>query len=89
MTASLTGTEGELVLIRICVEARLLEDLLEALAEAPFPLNPQIFHHPQTVVEFPAYSSRVEEIVRGITSHGFEEGHMKVLNLLESIERAG
>ena len=89
MTASLTGTDGELVLIRICVEARLLEDLLEALAEAPFPLNPQIFHHPQTVVEFPAYYSRVEEIVRGITSHGSEEGHMQVFNLLESLERHG
>ena len=34
MIASLTGIEGELVLVRICVEARLLEDLLEALAEA-------------------------------------------------------
>ena len=88
MIASLTGIEGELVLIRICVEARLLEDLLEALAEAPFPLNPQIYHHPQTVVEFPAYSSRVEEIVRGITNRGFEEGQMSVLNLLESIEHA-
>ena len=89
MIASLTGIEGELVLVRICVEARLLEDLLEALAEAPFPLNPQIYHHPQTVVEFPAYSSRVVEIVRVIASRGFEEGQMTVLNLLESIERAG
>ena len=89
MIASLTGIEGELVLIRICVEARLLEDLLEALAEAPFPLNPQIYHHPQTVVEFPAYSSRVEEIVKVITSRGFEEGQMRVLNLLESIEQPG
>ena len=62
MIATLTGLEGELVLIRICVEARHLEDLLEALAEVPFPLNPQIYHQPETVVEFPAYSSRVHEI---------------------------
>ena len=89
MIASLAGIEGELVFIRICVEARLLEDLLEALAEAPFPLNPQIYHHPETVVEFPAYSSRVDDIVKVITSHGFDAGQMQVANLLESIERAG
>ena len=88
MIASLTGIEGELVLVRICVEARLLEELLEALAEAPFPLNPQIYHHPQTVVEFPAYSSRVTEITRVITGRGFDEAQMRILNLLESIERA-
>jgi len=36
MIASLTGLEGELVLIRIRVEARLLEDLLEALQKRRF-----------------------------------------------------
>ena len=89
MIASLTGLEGQLVLIQICVEARSLEDLLDALAAVPFPLNPQICHHPETVVEFPAYSSRVDEIVSVITSRGFEEGQVRVLNLLQSIERAG
>ena len=88
MIASLTGLEGELVLIRIRVEARLLEDLLEALAEVPFPLNPQIYHHPETVVEFPAYSSRVSEIVTVITRQGFDAGQMQVANLLQAIERA-
>ena len=89
MIATLTGLEGELVLIRIRVEARLLEDLLEALAEVPFPLNPQIYHYPETVVEFPAYSSRVTEIVTAITKRGFDAGQMQVANLLEAIERAG
>ena len=88
MIATLTGLEGELVLIRICVDARLLEDLLEALAEVPFPLNPQIYHHPETVVEFPAYSSRVSEIVEVITKRGFDAGQMQIKNLLEAIERA-
>ena len=88
MIASLTGLEGELVLIRICVEARLLEDLLEALAEAPFPLNPQIYHQPDTVVEFPAYSSRINEIEKIITSRGFDAAQMQIANLLELIERA-
>ena len=88
MIASLTGLEGELVLIRICVEARMLEELLEALAEAPFPLNPQIYHHPNTVVEFPAYSSRLNEIESVITSRGFDPAQMQVANLLESIECA-
>ena len=85
MIASLTGLDGELVLLRIAVEARSLEDLLEALAEAPFPLNPQIYHHPQTIVEFPAYSSRVPQIAQILTLRGFDPHQMRVLNLLESI----
>jgi len=88
MIATLTGLEGELVLIRICVEARHLEDLLEALAEVPFPLNPQICHQPETVVEFPAYSSRVHEIEQVIAKLGLEASQMTVVNLLESIARA-
>ncbi len=87
MIASLTGIEGELVLVRIGVEARSLEDLLEALAEAPFPLNPQIYHQPQTIVEFPAYSSRVPQIVEVLNRRGFDPNQIRILNLLESIER--
>lgn len=59
--ATLSGSEGELILVRLTVEPRLLEDLLETLAELPFHINPQINHqiaHGQgTTVEFPAYES--------------------------------
>ncbi len=43
--ASLFGREGELVSVRITVEPRLLEDLLDALAVLDFPVNPQLYHH--------------------------------------------
>ena len=58
----LSGAEGELILVRVSIEPRHLEDLLECLAEVPFPINPKIIHGLPTVVEFPAYESRVPEV---------------------------
>jgi len=45
------GQEGELVLLRVAVEPRLLEDLLEALARLDFPVNPQLYHRPSQVIQ--------------------------------------
>ena len=41
---ALFGLEGELVLARVSVDARHLEDLLESLAALEFPVNPQLLH---------------------------------------------
>ena len=71
---SLSSRDGELISVRAHVEARLLEDLLEALAEIPYPVNPEIYHLGGTggsVVEFPAYASWLEEIHRGLQRAGF------------------
>jgi len=63
----LFGLEGELVSLRICVDPKHLEDLLEALALLDFPVNPQLYHRPgQVTVEFPAYSTRVAEVRNAI-----------------------
>lgn len=72
--APLQSADGNLLSIRITVEAFLLEDLLDALAEAPFPINPAIRHHetmeregkpaPAASVEFPAWQSQVGELRR-------------------------
>jgi len=74
---TLKGAEGELLSIAITVEPRLLERLLDALAGLDFPINPQIYHQaaivhkyadgrqqvqPVTMVEFPAYASRLTEV---------------------------
>ena len=70
----LRGSEGDLVLIRIATEARHLEEVLEAVADLPFPVNPEIQHHGAgSTVEFPAYSNRVDEVrealrVKGLTA---------------------
>ncbi|HEY6390487.1 MAG TPA: hypothetical protein VIX89_04365 [Bryobacteraceae bacterium] len=72
MTApALFGLEGELISLRISVDPKHLEDLLETLALLDFPVNPQLYHRPgQVTVEFPAYSARVNEVRNAIRDHG-------------------
>jgi len=85
---SLRGTEGELVSVRIAVEPRLLERLLDVLAELSFPINPQLYHGaPATVVEFPAWAGRVREIELALTRSGFDRGCLGVKDMMEAIIR--
>ena len=77
-TAALFGREGELVSLRIAVEPKFLEDLLEALASLDFPVNPQLYHRPaQVTVEFPAYSARVDEVRDTLLRHGFSAASLE------------
>jgi len=77
------GLEGDLVSLRISVEPRQLEDLLEALARLDFPVNPQLYHRPGHVtVEFPAYSDRVDEVRDGLRRTGFNAAGLEVSRLL-------
>ena len=81
---ALFGQEGELVLLRVAVEPRLLEDLLEALAGLAFPVNPQLYHRPAHVtVEFPAYSARVEEVRQILLWHGFSAASLETASGLK------
>lgn len=77
----LRGAEGDLVLLRITVGARQLEELLETIASLPFPINPEIQHGDAgtSFVEFPAYSSRVEEVRRALVGRGFAAGVLRVV----------
>ena len=83
---SLRGTEGELVSVRITVEPRLLERLLDVLAELSFPITPQLYHGtPATVIEFPAWAARVPEIEGALTRSGFDSGCLGVRGMLADI----
>jgi hypothetical protein len=82
---SLSGSEGELVSVRIRIEPQLLEDLLDALAQAPFPINPEIFHGWPTTVEFPAYRSRLAELRRVLQGNGFSTSSVEVSRMLDAI----
>lgn len=84
---ALGGAEGELVSVRVFVEPRLLEELLEALASVSFPVNPQIFHHPgpDTLVEFPAYSGRLSEVRNALKESGFDPDAMLVRPMLTQL----
>jgi hypothetical protein len=80
---SLFQPQGDLVSLRISVEPRLLEDLLEALAELDFPVNPQLTHgRGEVTVEFPAYSNRVDEVRAGLRDGGFNAGALEVSRVL-------
>jgi hypothetical protein len=79
MTASLPpesalfGREGELISLAIATEPKLLENLLEALASLDFPVNPQLYHRPaEVLVEFPAYSSQLEQVRDALLRQGFD-----------------
>jgi hypothetical protein len=81
---ALFGVEGELISLRVSVEPRLLEDLLEALAWLQFPVNPQLYHRPASVtVEFPAYAARVDEVRDTLRRHGFSQAILEVARGLE------
>jgi len=70
--AALFGREGELISLSIATDPKLLEDLLEALASLDFPVNPQLYHRPaEVLVEFPAYSSQVEQVRAALVDQGF------------------
>jgi hypothetical protein len=97
----LGGSEGELVSVSIHVDPRFLESLLEALAQAPFPVNPQIYHdaaivyryadgreeaQDTTLVEFPAYAARIDGLRAALTAYGFDPASMHVTGMLEEIQ---
>jgi hypothetical protein len=97
---SLAGSEGELVSVRINIEPRRLEELLEALAGVPFPINPQIYHHaavvylfpdgsrrtePATMVEFPAYTGRLDAVEAALGGHGFGKRCFHTVPIMQDI----
>jgi len=86
VSVTLSGSEGELVSIRIRVAARSLEELLEALSEISFPINPQLRHtSPDTVVEFPAYVGRLGEVRAVLARRGFSDDTIEIHPALDAV----
>ena len=76
---ALCGREGELLSLRVSVEPRSLEDLLETLAGLDFPVNPQLYHSPgEVTVEFPAYAARIEEVSNTLHRRGFPPSSLQI-----------
>jgi hypothetical protein len=97
---ALRGIEGELVAVRISIEPRLLERLLDALARLDFPINPQIYHDavgvltgpggkeqtaPLEVVEFPAWAGRLEAVREALRRFALDGAGVTVRSMLEDI----
>ncbi len=77
---------GDLVFVRVSVDPRSLEDLLEALAQAPFPINPEIRHGiPSTVVEFPAYKNRLDDVRNTVLRAGLSDCRIDAIDMLTAI----
>ena len=98
---SLSSSEGALVSVSISVDPHYLEALLEALAQVSFPINPQIYHdaaivyryadereetESTTLVEFPAYAQRLDEVRGALRASGFDPACMEVTGMLEEIQ---
>jgi hypothetical protein len=81
----LAGVDGELIDLRISTDPRALEDLLECLSSLSFPINPEIFHGVPTVVEFPAWESRLFEVRSALRAYGFDPAALQVRDMLEAI----
>lgn len=91
-TRSLAGEHGELCWVRYAVEPRLLEDALEALANAPFPLNPEL-RHPlpgegtwRTVIEFPAYAGQIDDVSSTLRHYGLDAQALTVSPMVEQLQ---
>ena len=84
----LASREGELISVRVAIEPRRLEELLECLAELPFPVNPQIYHTKPTIVEFPAYASHLIEVREALAVSTFPAGSLTVTRMIEQIGAA-
>jgi hypothetical protein len=100
-TPSLSTAEGALVCVSIHAEPHCLESLLEALAQVSFPINPQIYHDaaivyrfadgreqtmPITLVEFPAYENRLDEVSRAVQAYGFPPDCIHTVGMLDDIQ---
>ena len=62
LDSSKTSGLGQLVSVSLTVEPRMLENALEALALADFPINPQLTHQRLTLIEFPAYRGQLPQL---------------------------
>jgi hypothetical protein len=85
----LYGNEGELVVLRISVEPRLVERVLDTLARLSFPVSPQLHHTgpgERTVIEFPAWSARLAAVKEALRSEGLaREVLVAVRSMLQEI----
>jgi len=86
--APIHGRDGDLVSLQLSTDARHLEDLLEALSTASFPVNPQLWRRSaEVIVEFPAWESDIEELKRLLRDCGFDSGALRVCPALAGFEK--
>ncbi len=83
--SGISGSEGELVSVRVTVDPRHLEQLLECLAQVNFPINPRIVHGRATAVIFPAFEQRLPELRAALWNNGFGAESLAISPILDDI----
>jgi hypothetical protein len=74
----MTAALNELLLISITIPPRDVERLLEALAELPYPINPDLkYEEWQTTVAFPAYISWLPELRTMLTRPEWRDARLE------------
>jgi len=71
---------GALLTAEIQISPKLLEDILEAIASAPFPINPELDHSTSGLsrVRFPLYESQLESLRDILAAAGFAPGLVEI-----------
>ena len=97
---SLRSNDGELVSVHVSIAPRLLEPLLETLAELSFPINPQIYHQAgigyvhadgredlehATRVEFPVFSDYLDQVRAALESAGLPTSGLHIRGMVEDL----
>ena len=89
MTTALlhSANSGELLAAEIQISPKLLEEILEALASAPFPINPELDHSSGTLsrVRFPLYESQLETLRGILAASGFGPSLLEVHSMAAEV----
>ena len=96
-----SASAGELLAAEIRISPRLLEDLLEVLASAPFPINPELEHASATLhaatlhaatpnaatskIHFPLYDSQLNTLRDILVSSGFAASLLEVHSMAAQV----
>ena len=86
-----SASAGELLAAEIRISPRLLEDLLEVLASAPFPINPELEHAAATPnaatskIHFPLYDSQLNTLRDILVSSGFAASLLEVHSMAAQV----
>jgi hypothetical protein len=79
-TLLLSPSSGELMAAEIRVSPKHLEEILELLATAPFPINPELDHTASalTQVRFPIYDSQLDALREILSTAGFAQSLLEI-----------
>lgn len=72
-TLAATAAGSDLLLVRLRVDPRHIEDVLYALSQTEFPINPELRHlgAQGTDIEFPAFREQIRQAQQTLTAYGF------------------